>query len=451
MPGDSAMKWFSIFRRLRCERSTLKDEAGFAVPTVMLLLVASLGLVTVGVVASVRAQQGTARDQGSKAALAASESGISEALQRYNRIATTPTQPCLAVAGEVIVLDVLETTGSGAGWCEPVEGSTESGTYTYWVRPQAGQLEIVSTGSANGATRRTDVEAVTSSGQAVFATGTALAQAGITMTSNSSIYGNIASNGDISLADDAILSGNASHGVGRQMTVTGNAQHLAGTVTEAQTSIPSVNPGDSAIVNDNERLTTGEDPVYGNPAQVSWDENTRVLEMTGNASVALGGTVYSLCGLSLSGNASVYLANEADTTIYFDSPEACGLASGASQLETSGNSVITANAGAGELAMLFVGSSALASQITLSSNTQANDDCEQSYVVYAPLTNVDFDTNARYCGALAANTITMGSEARIETPAGVDEYVLPNVAAHYEPNQFIECAASASGAPDSGC
>ena len=442
----------ATFRReRRVGGGALKDEAGFAVPTVMLMLVAALGLVTVGVVASVRAQQGTARDQGSKSALAASESGISEALLRYNRIATTPAQPCLVVDGEEILLDVLETTGSGAGWCAPVQGSTESGAYTYWVRPQAGALEIVSTGSANGATRRTDVEAVTSSGQAVFATGTALAQAGITMGSNSSIYGDIASNGDILLTDDAALSGDARHGVGRQMTVSGNAEQVAGTVSEAQTSIPSVNPGDSALVNDNERLTTGEDPVYGNPAQVSWDENVRVLEITGNASVALGGTVYSLCGLSLNGNASVYLANEAETTIYFDSPEACGLANGTSQLETSGNSVITANSSAGELAMLFVGSSTLATQITLSSNTQASDDCEQSYVVYAPRTNVDFDTNARYCGALAANTIVMGSEARIETPAAVDDYVLPNVAAHYEPHQFIECAAVASGAPGSGC
>ena len=156
-------------------------------------------------------------------------------------------------------------------------------------------------------------------------------------------------------------------------------------------------------------------------------------------------------GSRSSGNASLYLVQEAETTIYFDSPEACGLANGATQLETSGNSVITANSSAGELAMLFTGSSTLATQITLSSDTQAKDDCEQSYVVYAPRTNVDLDSNARHCGALAANTIAMASESRIETPAGVDDYVLPNVAAHYEPDQFIECAASASGAPDSGC
>jgi hypothetical protein len=101
--------------------------------------------------------------------------------------------------------------------------------------------------------------------------------------------------------------------------------------------------------------------------------------------------------------------------------------------------------------MLFVGSSTQATKITLASNTQASDDCEQSYVVYAPRTNVEFDTDARYCGAVAANTIAMDSGSQIESPEGVADYVLPNVAPHYEPDRFVECASSATGAPDAGC
>jgi hypothetical protein len=294
------------------------------------------------------------------------------------------------------------------------------------------------------------VEAQTSSGQAVFANASALSQAGITLGGHSSVDGSVATNGDVTLADSATLCGNASHGVGRQLTVTGGAVHSCGVASETQTTIPTVNPGDSASNNDNDRLFDA-DPISGDPAEVSWSAASRVLEITGSASVTLGGSVYSLCQLSLSDNASLYLAPGAETTIYFDSPESCGLGAGSSQLETTDNAVITANDGAGELAMLFVGSSSVATDMTLTSNTQAGAACDQSYVVYAPRTNVGFDTNAVYCGALAANTITMGDESRLQTPDGVEEYVLPNVAPHYEPDQFVECSASASGAPDAGC
>jgi hypothetical protein len=438
--------------RLRFEPGLLNREDGFAVPTVMLMLVAALALVSAGLLASVNAQRGTVRDQGTKLALASAESGVSAALLRYNRIATTSEEPCLEVEGAAVVAAGPQTTPPNTGWCEPVAGDTESGSYSYSVRPDSGtgELEIVSVGTVGDVSRRTHVMARTASGQTVFASGTALAQAGITMAGDSVIDGAIASNGDISLSGNAVLAGNATHGVGRQLLVSGSAVHQVGTVAEAQTSIPTVNPGDSASVNDNDRLF-GSDPIYGDTEDVSWDSGTRRLEITENASVSLGGSVYSLCKLTLTDNASLYLAQGNDATIYFDSPEACGVTPGESQLETSSNSVITANSEAGALALLFVGSSAQATDITLTSNTQANEACEQSYVVYAPRTNVGFDSNARYCGALTANTITMDGSSRLETPEGVSDYVLPRVAAHYEPDRFVECAASASGAPDAGC
>ena len=66
-----------------------------AVPVVLGALVAAFALGTTAVISSISAQTGATRDQDAKAALAAAEAGVSEALLHYNRIPTVPTSPCL--------------------------------------------------------------------------------------------------------------------------------------------------------------------------------------------------------------------------------------------------------------------------------------------------------------------------------------------------------------------
>src|ERR671924_787280 len=71
---------------MRIRRPYLIPEGqhGFAVPTVMFMLLAAFAVVTVGVVASIQAQGGTVRDQRSKSALTAAEAGVGQALLSYN-------------------------------------------------------------------------------------------------------------------------------------------------------------------------------------------------------------------------------------------------------------------------------------------------------------------------------------------------------------------------------
>ena len=77
--------------------------------------------------------------------------------------------------------------------------------------------------------------------------------------------------------------------------------------------------------------------------------------------------------------------------------------------------------------------------------------CEQNFVIYAPRTDVNFNSNATYCGALAAKSITMASNTKIYSDGGSANFALPNTAAHYAPSGFIECGEAEQNPPDAGC
>jgi hypothetical protein len=433
-------------------RARIARESGFALPTVMFMLLAAFTAATTAAVVSMSAQRGTLRDADSKQALALAEAGVSEALLHYNRVITSGTSSCVVSSGSSI--GVAPPSG---GWCSPVSGSAPQGEYTYSVAPTPGHLEIVSTGDSNGVTRRIQVSADSVSGQGVFSTATVKSRSTITLDSNSEIRANAATNGDMFLNGNSKLCGTGSVGVGRAFTLATNARHNAdqtctgtGTLTRKPLTLPAVNQGDAATVNDNSRFF-GSDLRTGG-SRVSWNASTRTLNLSSNSAVTLGGSVYSLCRLTMSSNTSLYIAPGAAVTIYFDSPEACGLAPNTKQIDLSSNSRITSSGGGPtRVAILMVGSDTIPTKVQLSSNTQVAGACEQNFVIYAPRTDVDFNSNSTYCGALAAKTIHMDANTKVYNDAGARNFVLPNTAPHYEPSAFVECSSKAASPPDSGC
>src|SRR5688572_11202322 len=58
----------------------LRSDGGFAVPTVLFMLLAAFAVASVGAVASISSQRGVVRDQDTKEALTAAEAGVSQAL-----------------------------------------------------------------------------------------------------------------------------------------------------------------------------------------------------------------------------------------------------------------------------------------------------------------------------------------------------------------------------------
>jgi type II secretory pathway pseudopilin PulG len=433
----------------------LRGDDGFAVPTVLFMLLAAFAVASVAAVASMSSQRGVVRDQDTKEALTAAEAGVSQALLHYNRVPTSGANKCVVSNGGTLF--VAPPVG---GWCQQVQGTSGSGTFAYTVAPTDGEIEIVSVGNANGVTRRIDVVAESGGGQQIFSDSTVKSQDSLTLDSNAEIRANAATNGDIILSSNAKLCGQGSVGVGRHLDLTSNAQynqHFDCTVPLTEDDViqqplvlPPVNQGDAPDNNDNDRFFS-QDPRSGKG--VTWDPVTRTLVMKSNSELSLGGSVYSFCKLEMSSNTTINVAPGSEVKIYFDSPEACLLPSGTTQISLSSNSkVTTTGGGPTNAAFLVVGSATRVTRIQLNSNTQVDEACEQNFVIYAPRSDVDFDSNSRYCGAIAAKSIHMDSNSQVFTDSGASQFELPPAAPHYVIGQFVECdSAPATTPPDAEC
>lgn len=461
-----------VRRGARAARRRLGSEAGFAVPTVTLMIVAALGMAGVAISTSIAGQGGAVRDQGTKSALAVAESGVEQALLHFNRYGMADSaNPCAPLA----------PVGSSGGWCGPVTGDeVNGGAVTYWAKPEGRELptgdfawtdvEVVSLGTLGEVTRRVHVAASSAAGQEMFSKAAVKSKDQIKLDSNAEIHAGTATNGDIVMASNSKQCGVATVGIGKELQGSGyytdvGCSSPGGTPEEQEIVLPPVNQGDAPENNDNHRFFD-LDPISGEKSKVCWsgkdgNGNTytelpcgeREMVIGSNSAVTLGGKVYSFCKLTLRSNSSLYIAEGANVTIYFDSPENCGYSSTTTQLDLRSNSRITAAAGESvNLAMLFVGSPDIETKVLLNSNTAVDGPCEQNFVVYGPDTDIKLDSNTKFCGALAGKTVRLDSEAQVWTNSAVSGFILPNTAPHYLSGRFVECTANAvAGEPDEGC
>src|SRR4051794_38917430 len=449
-------------RHIRRIARRLRAEHGFALPTVMMMLLAAFATVSVGVASTVNVQRGTVKDQSTKSALQLAETGVNQAMLHFNRIAASPSNACSPVSS---------TGPDGTGWCPAVTATDPTGgTFTYQVKPASGVIEIVGTGSSGDSIRRVDVQAHSAQGQQVF--GTYQVQAGdwIHLDSNARIHAGTATNGDIVMSSNAKQCGQASVGIGHQMSTSANAGYFSdpnctvpySTVQQQQINLPPVNQGDVVTNNDNGRFFS-QDLISGNKSRVCWNGfngngqadascGTRHLDTSANSSITLGGSKYSFCKLTMSSNSSLIVSSGHTISIYFDSPEACGYSSGVTQLDMSSNTRITTNDGGPvQVQLLFVGSTTRATTLLMSSNTDINASCVQNFVVYAPLTDIEMNSNSTYCGALAGKSLHLDSNADIRTNANSQGFIIPPTAAHYTWDRFVECTAATASPPNTGC
>jgi hypothetical protein len=458
-----------------------REESGFALPTVMLMSIAAFSVASVALLSSMASQGNTIHDQRSKTSFATAESGVSDAMLRYN-LTAAPTA-CAPIGG----------TPDGNGWCPPVAISpaVNGGSVQYWVHPpsvtpsrrcldsntaqvsslEKACMEVVALGTLNGVTRRVDVTATSASGTGLFGDAAVKAIDSISLDSNAEIHSGVATGGPMTLSSNAKQCGAVSVGVGDALTLSANAQYntdinctqQATTYAQAPLTLPPVNQGDATSNNDNGRFF-GLDVVSGNKADACFngrDANgavaacaPRELAVGGNSALTIGGGVYSLCKLSMTQNSKLYTATGAQVKIYFDSPEACGYSSGTTQMLLQSNTRIsTPNIAPSSVALLFVGSTDIATSIQLNSNTDSNALCQQNFVIYGPLTAINMNSNSQYCGALAAKALHLDSHAIVTTGSGTSTFTLPGTAPYYtlDPAGFVECSAASASPPNTGC
>jgi hypothetical protein len=458
-------------RDIRKVTRRLRAEGGFALPTTILMLLAAFAIVSVGVAATVDVQRGTNRDESTKSAVQLADTGVNQALLHFNRIPPSPTNACSPVSG----------TAPSGGWCPAVTATDPAGgTYSYQVRvcdstgscpPATGKspysLEVVGIGTKGATTRRVDVRGHSVSGVPPFGTFQVQAGDGITLDSNSSIHAGTATNGDIVLNSNAKQCGQASVGIGHQMSQAGSNSYFQDpnctvpdtTVQQQQIVLPPVNQGDVTINNDDSNFFT-RDLVSGNKASACWSGHdadgtsgncgTRELNVGTNSAVTLTGSKYSFCKLTMNSNSALLVAAGQTVAIYFDSPENCGYSSGVTQIDMDSNTRISSNDGY-PVQLLFVGSTSRQTILHLSSNTDINAACEQNFVVYAPLSDIVLNSNSTYCGALAGKSLHLDSNAEVRTNGAAQDFTVPNTAPHYSTDRFVECTAAAASPPNTGC
>jgi hypothetical protein len=443
-------------------RRCATGEAGFAVPTVLLALVAAFGLGTATIVASVGAEQGTTRDENSKAALAAAEAGVANAMLRYNTIYTdagSTADDCVPVGG---------TSVPAGGWCPgPVTGTIDRGGYSFWVKPVAASgdtpatITIVSTGTVDGASRRVRTTADSiAEGFRPFAQASVIGLDSISMANGGAeIHANVATNGNIGIGSNSkLFCDYAQVGPGRGFSPVGSNSVQTCPPTQGTISLPPVNPGDVATNNQNGRICN-LDPVSGTTCAGAWNPTTRIVDLDSGDSLTLGAAGgefnYAFCRIDLGSNSYLHIANGATVRIYLLSPDAAPCLNESEPIRLHSNSKIEpTGADATSLQILIVGSDTRATSIQLDSNSFLFS-CDQSFVVYAPRTALHLASNTAICGGIAAKSVSVSSNTRVFANGDADEWELPNedVASHFgEATDFSECRTTITPTvPDEGC
>ena len=134
-------------------------EHGMALPAALFATVASLALASAAVLSTVDVQSGAKRDNGSKSAIGAADAGANVAMMRLNRhaIQLSSAKPCFKLNATTGALEAGAAPVSEPGWCAPIEGEVGGATYSYRTSAfdsSVGAIHVVSTGTANGVTRR---------------------------------------------------------------------------------------------------------------------------------------------------------------------------------------------------------------------------------------------------------------------------------------------------------
>jgi hypothetical protein len=448
-------------RRLRL---LARSEHGMALPTALFATIASMGLAGAAVMSSIDVQQGSHRDSDSKNAIAAADAGASVALLRLNRYASalTPSNPCLALSGETLVV-----TGVAAdGWCPEVKGTVGDSTYAYRSSPLSGETtNVVATGTSGNVSRRIAINFKTATVGSVLAAAGLIGQDKITLGNSVDVRVNVGTNGDVVLENSSTICGDIREGVGKgPPTYKNSSKQCSGySTSEENTSLPAVStfiPTDIATNNSNFRLVPctktkpakepfgcGEDTHSG---ESTWNAAKREIVIGNSSTLTMGGGDYFICRLVLVNSSHLIMAASAQMRIFFDSPENCPGVS-TTQLEIGNSSDITAtgyNPSKGQFNMpgfYFMGSTTTPTQITFVNSSSGNE-----LVIYAPNTDITINNSGTFKGAMAGKTINLVNSVRVEQDKG---FTPPQIggATLYQRQSYVECTGAVASPPNANC
>lgn len=468
---DAAMA--AIDRFILLVRDLRRNESGMAVATALMAMTVAFSFAGAAVVYSANTQRGTARDSGSKQAIAAADAGANVALMRLNQYSKSisATNPCIGVSGSLLVV----TKAEADGWCPSVSGTIGSASYTYRVGPSTTACSvstscIVSTGTANGVKRREEVTLGTSTVGGILSKAGLIGQEDITLENNVDVRVGVGTNGNISLSNSASICGDIRRGVGKKLTFENSASQCSGYIKyEGNETLPAVSsfiPTNIATVNSNSRLvkcttitSTSKSPAgcqedsYTKTweSTIPWNPTTRTIEPAQNSTLTLSGGDYFICRLNLGNNSHLIMGATATVRLFFDTPENCGIKANESQVAVENNADITSSAyqtSEGKFSvpgLYLMGSTTIPTKVVFGNNAG-----DSQFVLYAPNTNVYLENNATFKGAIAGKTVYLSNHATIEQDEGFEP---PKIGGStlYSRQSYVECVGSTASPPNSNC
>lgn len=449
-------------------REIRRGQDGIAMVVAMGVLAVLLILTGTAVVAASQLSSATSTETMRKRAFEAADAGLQATVYRLNMLAPS-TDRCIGGANSAVMTPTggatcdaySESLGNGGSYSSNTTRALSAGDscagYTITAASTIVERCVTSRGTVEGVTRRVQARIASFASAPVFPVAGLVGLDGIELSNNAVVNGGLGSNGEIEIDNNARAS-STTLGPAASLSVDNNGD--AGTTSrrtgaQGPFALAPVNPGNSATVNDNGRLTSGADAFIGS---VSWNPTTRSLALSNNAAVTLGGALYNLCSLTLGNNARITLAAGARTAIYIDSPSRAGSGcpSGSGRFSMSNNASFVNNtpAAAGSpfahdptaLQIYVVGQGGDDDdEIKLSNNTAFYG------LLYAPTSKVEIRNNAGSWGAVSAREVEMSNNATFTGDSNATAITTSGGGLYYR-TAWRECRPAATSAdPGSGC
>lgn len=437
----------------------LGSEHGLALPAALIFLFV---IMTLGTVVAATAMTGThqaGRDRSVKRAIAAADAGLAAAIYRVNKLAPKSLE-CVVEGSTGLVIEGAQADG----WCRAQsEDLGDGASFTYRVRAAQQvtvngqrllQRKIVSTGNVIGVKRRAAAVVGSSTGISLFGGYAVITLNDMTLPNSTQIQGNLGSNGNIAVVNNATLCGHATFGPGKQFSTQNSGSQCSGFVRTAADEpfvLNPVDPGNAATENNNSFIGTVD--TWTNPSKIVWSPYSRVLELQNSASLTLTGDVYSFCRLEIDNNSQLIIAPRASgrppLKIYIDDPANCGSGPGMGSVRLrNGGTITNLNSDPTTVQLYALGTSTSTTSIDFDNNfeTQVN------VLIYAPQSTVSFTNHTHIVGAVAAKNVLMQSNTAVIWDQRADDVTVNNLLPLYQRQSYVECTTTTSGsAPDSGC
>lgn len=467
----------------------LPGEAGFVLPTAMIVLLILTVLIGAAVTVASQTSTSTTRDDNTKAALEAAEAGLQTAAYRLSKLEPKKSDQC--INGETVVVAECKSPSEPLGNGAAFEYWTSKGLAvgekcageTITIVTSPAQRCITSVGTVHGVQRR--LQASTSlSRPPLFEVEGILGYSSISVKNNGNLAGEIGTNGTIMLSPGVTVTKTDLGGPTAKVELNGAAP-----VTETKIPSPFVPPpipigksaasakstveckpplqGEAPAAGPNcdwlitngiaaaAKTTTIEpkDPVGGPSGSVTFNPSIRSLKMGNKAELTLKEGIYNFCDFQVTGTfAKLTIENGARVEIFIDS----------AKREESGKSVCEGDPEAGKLAFK--------NGVTIE-NLSKNATNLQIYVydgsggtiefaplsksafygtIVAPYSKLAIENNGEFTGAIEANEVELTNNFTFNWD--VHDKELTKETTTYERKAWEECPPTYTGTnPQEGC